>query len=140
VALPALDITLSTGEPREVVGRIESEPPRVVVSRTRPPEVAYDVADAIGGVMIPMGSAGAKISAIVLGAADVYVHAGGQYEWDSAAPVAVAEASGLRAARLNGDPLRYGAPDAWLPDLMVCRPELADAVLAVTMAARRGDY
>ena len=102
--------------------------------------MAYDVTEAIGGVMIPMGSAGAKIAAVVLGAADVYVHAGGQYEWDSAAPVAVAEASGLHAARLNGDPLRYGAPDAWLPDLVVCRPELTDAVLAVTTADRRPYY
>ncbi len=137
VALPALDITLSTGAPRELVARSDGQAPRVVVSRTRPPDVAYEVADAIGGAMIPMGSAGAKIGAVVLGAADVYVHAGGQYEWDSAAPVAVAVASGLHASRLNGDPLRYGAPDAWLPDLVVCRPELADAVLAVTTTGRR---
>jgi 3'(2'), 5'-bisphosphate nucleotidase len=140
VALPAIDITLSTGAPRELAARDESDPPRIVVSRSRPPEVAYDVAEAIDGVMIPMGSAGAKIGAVVLGAADVYVHAGGQYEWDSAAPVAVAVASGLHASRLNGDPMRYGAPDAWLPDLVVCRPELAGAVLAVTMAGRRGYY
>ena len=140
VALPAIDITLSTGAPRELAARAESDPPRVVVSRSRPTEVAYDVSEAIGGVMIPMGSAGAKIGAVVLGAADVYVHAGGQYEWDSAAPVAVAEASGLHASRLNGDPLRYGAPDAWLPDLVVCRPELTDAVLAVTTADRRPYY
>ena len=133
VALPAIDITLSTGAPRELAAR-------AVVSRSRPTEVAYDVSEAIGGVMIPMGSAGAKIGAVVLGAADVYVHAGGQYEWDSAAPVAVAEASGLHASRLNGDPLRYGAPDAWLPDLVVCRPELTDAVLAVTTADRRPYY
>jgi 3'(2'), 5'-bisphosphate nucleotidase len=137
VALPALDITLSTGAPRELAARDGNDPPRIVVSRSRPPAVAYDVAEAIGGVMMPMGSAGAKIGAVVLGAADVYVHAGGQYEWDSAAPVAVAEASGLHASRLNGDPLRYGAPDAWLPDLVVCRPELAEAVLAVTVADRR---
>ena len=137
VALPVLDITLTTGAPRPLAVRAESDPPRVVVSRSRPPDVAYDVVEAIGGAMIPMGSAGAKIGAVVLGAADVYVHAGGQYEWDSAAPVAVAEASGLHASRLNGDPLRYGAPDAWLPDLVVCRPELTDAVLAVTTADRR---
>jgi 3'(2'), 5'-bisphosphate nucleotidase len=94
--------------------------------------VAYDVAQAIDGVMYPMGSAGAKIGAVIMGLADVYVHAGGQYEWDSCAPVAVATACGLHASRLNGDPLRYGARDAWLPDLMVCRPELAEAVLRVT--------
>jgi 3'(2'), 5'-bisphosphate nucleotidase len=132
VALPALDLTISTGAPPPLEHVDPSAPPRLVVSRTRPPDVAYEVADALGAVMIPMGSAGAKIAAVVLGAAELYVHAGGQYEWDSAAPVAVALASGLHASRLNGDPLRYGAPDAWLPDLLVCRPELADAVLAVT--------
>jgi 3'(2'), 5'-bisphosphate nucleotidase len=139
VALPALDLVLSTAAPPALqpFDPTSSEPPRVVVSRTRPPEVAYDVADALGGVMVPMGSAGAKIAAVILGAAEVYVHAGGQYEWDSGAPVAVAEASGLHASRLNGDPLRYGAPDAWLPDLVVCRPELADAVLTVTKAHSR---
>jgi 3'(2'), 5'-bisphosphate nucleotidase len=132
VALPALDIVLSTGHPPALQPLDPAAPPRIVVSRSRPPEVAYDVAEALGGVMIPMGSAGAKIAAVILGAAEVYVHAGGQYEWDSGAPVAVAESCGLHASRLNGDPLRYGARDAWLPDLMVCRPELADAVLAVT--------
>jgi 3'(2'), 5'-bisphosphate nucleotidase len=140
VALPALDLVLSTGAPRPLRPLEEGAPPRVVVSRSRPPEVAYDVTEALGGVMVPMGSAGAKIAAVVLGAAEVYVHAGGQYEWDSAAPVSVAEASGLHASRLNGDPLRYGAPDAWLPDLMVCRPELAEAVLAVSKRDYRPYY
>ena len=132
VALPALDVTLSTAAPPALQPLTDGASPRVVVSRSRPPDVAYDVVEALGGVMIPMGSAGAKIAAVMLGGAEVYVHAGGQYEWDSAAPVAVAQACGLHASRLNGDPLRYGAPDAWLPDLMVCRTELADAVLAVT--------
>jgi 3'(2'), 5'-bisphosphate nucleotidase len=140
VALPALGLTLSTGAPPARIALEEGAPPRMVVSRTRPPEVAYDVAEALGAVMIPMGSAGAKISAVILGAAEIYVHAGGQYEWDSAAPVAVAEACGLHASRLNGEPLRYGAPDAWLPDLVVCRPELAEAVLAVTMRDFRPYY
>jgi 3'(2'), 5'-bisphosphate nucleotidase len=137
VALPALDMVLSTGKPTPLTPLEDGAPPRIVVSRSRPPEVAYDVAEAIGAVMVPMGSAGAKIAAVVLGAAEVYVHAGGQYEWDSGAPVAVALASGLHASRLNGDPLTYGAPDAWLPDLMVCRPEYAEAVLAVTTAQHR---
>jgi len=132
VALPALDVVLSTGQPPVVPSRPDGDPPRVVVSRSRPPEIAYEVTEALGGVMMPMGSAGAKIAAVVLGDADVYVHAGGQYEWDSAAPVAVASASGLHASRLDGQPLRYGAADAWLPDLVVCRPEFAEGVLAVT--------
>ena len=140
VALPALDLVLGTGDPPVLHPLRAGEPPRVVVSRSRPPDVAYDVTESISGVMVPMGSAGAKIAAVILGGAEVYVHAGGQYEWDSCAPVAVAEASGLHASRLNGDPLRYGARDAWLPDLMVCRPELAEAVLAVTKRDYRPYY
>src|SRR5580698_3857779 len=140
VALPAIDVTLTTAAPLELDPFDPATPPRVVVSRSRPPEVAYEVADAIGGVMIPMGSAGAKIGAVIMGLADVYIHAGGQYEWDSCAPVAVAEATGLHTSRLNGDQLRYGAPDAWLPDLMVCRRELADAVLGVTTQDFRPYY
>jgi 3'(2'), 5'-bisphosphate nucleotidase len=140
VALPALDVTLSTAAPPPLAPFDDSEPPKVVVSRTRPPEVAYEVVDALEGVMIPMGSAGAKIGAVIMGLADVYIHAGGQYEWDSCAPVAVAEACGLHASRLNGEPLRYGAPDAWLPDLTVCRVELAEAVLRVTQRDYRPYY
>jgi 3'(2'), 5'-bisphosphate nucleotidase len=136
VALPAMDMVLSTGEPPPLTPPT-GEPPRLVVSRSRPPDVAYDVAEAIGGAMVPMGSAGAKIAAVILGAAEVYVHAGGQYEWDSCAPAAVALACGLHASRLNGDPLRYGDPDAWLPDLVVCRPEYAAAVLDVTTRQSR---
>ncbi len=137
VALPALDLVLGTGEPPVLPPLRTGEPPRVVVSRSRPPDVAYDVTESISGVMVPMGSAGAKIAAVILGAAEVYVHAGGQYEWDSCAPVAVAVASGLHASRLDGEPLRYGDPDAWLPDLVVCRKEYAEAVLAVTTQQRR---
>ena len=137
VALPALDLVLATADPPVLPPFQSGEAPRVVVSRSRPPDVAYDVTEALGGVMIPMGSAGAKIAAVILGAADVYVHAGGQYEWDSCAPVAVATASGLHASRLDGEPLRYGDPDAWLPDLTVCRREYAAAVLEVTSKQRR---
>jgi 3'(2'), 5'-bisphosphate nucleotidase len=136
VALPALDMVLSTGDPPALTPPT-GQPPRLVVSRSRPPEVAYDVAEALGAAMVPMGSAGAKIAAVILGDADVYVHAGGQYEWDSCAPAAVALASGLHASRLDGQPLRYGDPDAWLPDLVVCRPEYASAVLDVTTRQRR---
>lgn len=137
VALPAMDLVLSTAEPPVLPTFPAGERPRVVVSRSRPPDVAYDVTEALGAVMVPMGSAGAKIAAVVLGAAEVYVHAGGQYEWDSCAPVAVATASGLHASRLDGEPLRYGDPDAWLPDLVVCRREYADAVLEVTTRQHR---
>ena len=137
VALPALDLVLSTAGLPSSHRSPRARARAVVVSRSRPPDVAYDVTEALGGVMIPMGSAGAKIAAVILGVADVYVHAGGQYEWDSCAPVAVALASGLHASRLDGDDLRYGDPDAWLPDLVVCRKEYAPAVLEVTTRQRR---
>ncbi|MEX7468944.1 3'(2'),5'-bisphosphate nucleotidase CysQ [Mycobacterium adipatum] len=132
VALPAQGVTLAT----PVVAAPPSAPgaPRVVVSRTRPPAVALAVRDALGGTLVEMGSAGAKVASVVQGISDVYVHAGGQYEWDSAAPVAVARAAGLFTARIDGSPLAYNQSDVSLPDLIVCRPELADAVLAVTMA------
>jgi 3'(2'), 5'-bisphosphate nucleotidase len=130
VALPAQGITLST----PVVGAPPTAPakPRIVVSRTRPPAIALDVCAALDGVLVEMGSAGAKVASVVQGLSDVYVHAGGQYEWDSAAPVAVARAAGLHTSRIDGSPLIYNRRDPRLPDLVVCRPELADAVLAVT--------
>jgi 3'(2'), 5'-bisphosphate nucleotidase len=130
VALPAQNITLAT----PVVPAPPAAPatPRIVVSRTRPPAVALQVRDALGGVLVEMGSAGAKVAAVVQGLADVYVHAGGQYEWDSAAPVAVARAAGLHTSRIDGSPLQYNRPDPLLPDVVVCRPEYAEAVLAVT--------
>lgn len=130
VALPAQGQTLATPDvpaPAPVDG-----PPRVIVSRTRPPAIALAVRDALDGTLVEMGSAGAKVCAVVQGRADVYVHAGGQYEWDSAAPVAVARAAGLFTSRIDGSPLVYNQENLSLPDLIVCRPELAEAVLAVT--------
>lgn len=130
VALPAQNTTLAT--PDVAAPRPHDGPPRIVVSRTRPPAVALAVRDALGGTLVEMGSAGAKVASVVQGRSDVYVHAGGQYEWDSAAPVAVARAAGLHTSRIDGSPLIYNAEDPRLPDLIVCRPELAEAVLAVT--------
>lgn len=130
VALPAQNTTLST--PEVAAPRAFDGPPRVVVSRTRPPAVALAVREALDGTLVEMGSAGAKVAAVVRGVADVYVHAGGQYEWDSAAPVAVARAAGLHTSRIDGSPLVYNSADPTLPDLIVCRPELAERVLAVT--------
>ncbi|WP_349271080.1 3'(2'),5'-bisphosphate nucleotidase CysQ [Mycolicibacterium parafortuitum] len=130
VALPAQGITLAT--PTVVAPPPAPQAPRVVVSRTRPPAVALEVKDALNGTLVEMGSAGAKVASVVQGLSDVYVHAGGQYEWDSAAPVAVARAAGLHTSRIDGSPLVYNQRDSKLPDLIVCRPELAEAVLAVT--------
>jgi 3'(2'), 5'-bisphosphate nucleotidase len=130
VTLPAQGVTFATPD----VSPPPAAPvrPRIVVSRTRPPTIALAVRDALDGTLVEMGSAGAKVAAVVQGRADVYVHAGGQYEWDSAAPVAVARAAGLHTSRIDGSPLRYNQADVLLPDLVVCRPELAEAVLAVT--------
>jgi len=130
VALPAQGVTLATPDPAPPPAH--SGEPRIVVSRTRPPAVALQVRDQLNGTLVEMGSAGAKVAAVIQGLADVYVHAGGQYEWDSAAPVAVARAAGLHTSRVDGSPLEYNRADPLLPDLVVCRPEYADAVLAVT--------
>jgi 3'(2'), 5'-bisphosphate nucleotidase len=129
VALPALGRTLSSGSPPAAPPPWDG-PPRLVVSRTRPPVEAGRVAERLGCALVEMGSAGAKAMAVVRGEADLYVHAGGQYEWDSAAPVAVALAAGLHATRIDGSPLRYNQAPPYLPDLVICRPDLAEAVIA----------
>jgi len=128
VALPGRGITLST--PHVVAPQVNPGRPRMVVSRTRPPAQTQTVATALDAELVPLGSAGAKVSAVVLGEADVYVHGGGQYEWDSAAPVALARAAGLHTSRLDGSELIYNQADPFLPDLVVCREDLREAVLA----------
>ena len=111
-------------------------PVRIAVSRTRPPAEADAVASALGGELVPMGSAGYKVLAVVRGEVDAYVHSGGMYQWDSAAPVAVARAAGLATSRIDGSPLVYNAAELSLPDLVVCRPELAEPILAAVRAGR----
>jgi 3'(2'), 5'-bisphosphate nucleotidase len=129
VALPGLGITLSTAEPSPTPPA-PSARPRVVVSRTRPPAEAQAVAVALGAELVEMGSAGAKAMAVVRGEVDVYVHGGGQYEWDNCAPVAVATAAGLHTSRIDGTELVYNNADPYLPDLVICAPSLASATLA----------
>jgi 3'(2'), 5'-bisphosphate nucleotidase len=128
VALPGQDRVLSTANPPPPPaagpGRI-----RLLVSRTRPPAVAEYLAEVLDAELVPLGSAGAKAMAVVTGDADVYAHSGGQYEWDSAAPVGVATAAGCHCSRIDGSPLIYNQPDPYLPDLIVCRADLAAAVL-----------
>jgi 3'(2'), 5'-bisphosphate nucleotidase len=131
VALPARDLTLNAS-PAATLAAAHDGPPRIIVSRTRPPAIAETLAEQLGGELVPLGSAGAKAMAVVLGDADIYAHSGGQYEWDSAAPVGVAAAAGLHVSRLDGAQLLYNRREPWLPDLLICRPELRDAVLAVT--------
>lgn len=128
VALPGLDLVLRSDRPQRLPPA--NHPLRMLVSRTRPAREAVTVAEKLGADLLEMGSAGAKAMAVVRGEADIYVHSGGQYEWDSAAPVAVAQAHGLFCSRLDGSPLVYNRRDVYLPDLIVCRPELAGAVRA----------
>lgn len=136
VALPALAITLSTSdEPRRPPARVGGGP-RLVLSRSRAPEFAGRLASALDARVVRMGSAGAKAAAVIRGEADVYVHGGGQYEWDSAAPVAVARRFGLHTSRVDGSPLRYNQPDPYLPDLLVCHADLAPAVLNAIATVR----
>lgn len=129
VALPGLGVTLDTADAPTLPGP-RSEPPRMIVSRSRPPAAALHVAQALGASLVEMGSAGAKTMAVVRGDCEIYVHSGGQYEWDSCAPVAVAAAAGCHVSRIDGRPLRYNQPDVYLPDLLVCRPELAERALS----------
>lgn len=102
----------------------------MVISRNNPPAGATEVADALGLTVRPMGSAGAKMLSVLLGDADVYLHAGGQHEWDQAAPVGVALAAGLHASRIDGTPIRFNKPDTYSPDILVCRPDMTEEVLA----------
>jgi 3'(2'), 5'-bisphosphate nucleotidase len=129
VAQPALGETFDTGTPVEVPPRTSGRP-RIAVSRTRPPAFVQALAEEIDAELVPMGSAGVKVMSVVRDVADAYVHAGGQYQWDNAAPVVVARASGLHCSRVDGSPLVYNEDDTSLPDLVVCRPELAEQILA----------
>ncbi|MEI9928073.1 MAG: 3'(2'),5'-bisphosphate nucleotidase CysQ [Sphingomonas sp.] len=116
-----------------------NHPPRMVVSRTRPAAECSAVAEALGAELVPMGSAGAKAMAVVRGLADIYLHSGGQHQWDNCAPVAVARATGLHASRLDGSPLVYNCEATWIPDLLICRAELAERVLALAAECATGD-
>ncbi len=138
VALPGLPLTLCSGLPQII------PPPahklRMLVSRTRPAKEAVAMAEALDAELVPMGSAGAKAMAVVRGEADIYLHTGGQYEWDNCAPAAVALAAGLHASRIDGSPLRYNNADTYLPDLLIARKDHAAQVLALlkTMAPAAG--
>ena len=127
VALPGLGVTLRTDQPPVLPPAAAA--PRMVISRTRPAKEALAVAEAIDARLVPMGSAGAKAMAIVRGEAEIYLHTGGQYEWDSCAPAAVAMACGLHVSRIDGTALVYNQRDVYMPDLLICRPEWAERVL-----------
>ena len=133
VAQPAVGATFSTADP-PTVPPWRGGKPRIAVSRTRPPAFVAALAAELSAELVPMGSAGAKVISVVRDVSDAYVHAGGQYEWDSAAPVAVARSAGLHTSRADGQPLAYNRPDPTLPDLLVCRPELAGDITAFVQA------
>jgi 3'(2'), 5'-bisphosphate nucleotidase len=128
VALPGQDggVVLRSDKVGDL--RTHEGSPRLVVSRTRPAAEALSVAERLGGELVPMGSAGAKAMAVVQGEAEIYLHSGGQYEWDSCAPVAVASAYGLHCSRIDGAPLVYNQQDTYMPDLLICRKEWTEAV------------
>ena len=129
VALPGLGVVLRSDRPLPLPPA--AAVPRMLVSRTRPAREALAVAAALGAELVPMGSAGAKAMAVVRGEAEIYLHTGGQYEWDNCAPAAVAKAAGLHVSRADGSPLLYNQPDTYLPDLLICRPEWAERVLGL---------
>lgn len=139
VALPGLDggVVLRSDQPQPLAPMADR--PRFLVSRTRPAAEAQAVAAALGGELVQMGSAGAKAMAVVRGEAEVYLHSGGQYEWDSCAPVAVAAAHGLHCSRIDGSPLLYNQPDTYMPDLLICRRDWAASVLAEVARLAAGD-
>jgi 3'(2'), 5'-bisphosphate nucleotidase len=160
VALPAQGKTLSTAEPPGAVAGSPAGPAgsrpgaqaaqggatalpgnlRFVVSRTRPPAIAASLADQAGAVLLPLGSAGAKAAMVICGDADAYIHSGGQYEWDSAAPVAVARAAGLHASRIDGAKLAYNQEHPWMPDILICLAPLAGPLLeAIALAGGVGE-
>ncbi len=133
VALPGLDLILNSQDPLPLPATPDRL--RMLVSRTRPAAEAVAVAEALGAELVPMGSAGAKAMAVVRGEADIYLHSGGQYEWDNCAPAAVAQAAGLHCSRIDGSALTYNHENPWLPDLLICPVELADTVLRLVRDA-----
>jgi 3'(2'), 5'-bisphosphate nucleotidase len=148
VALPAQDTVLSTaapltwgqtgaaGEPSAKARVDAGQPLRLLVSRTRPPDFMTGLAASVGGELVPMGSAGAKAAAVIEGQAEAYIHSGGQYEWDSAAPVVVARAAGLHTSRIDGSDLRYNQANPSVPDILICPIELAATLLGAINRSR----
>ncbi len=130
VALPAQDRVLSTAEPPPPLAAGEAPAKiRIVMSRSRPPQFVRNISGLIDAELVPLGSAGAKVAAVINGEVDAYVHGGGFYEWDTAAPVAVARAAGLHASRIDGSDLAYNQADLLMPDILVCRPAVAGVLL-----------
>ncbi|MDO5032695.1 3'(2'),5'-bisphosphate nucleotidase CysQ [Corynebacterium sp.] len=139
VGMPDLGVTFKSSEARAVAGPLSK---KIVVSRNRPPQVANYVGEKLGSEVIGLGSAGAKAMHVLLGNYDAYIHSGGQYEWDQAAPVGVSQAAGLHCSRLDGSPITFNHEDTFIPDLLICRPEIADEILehVAVYAEENGGY
>ena len=139
VGLPDKGVTFKSSDVRAVTGPLSK---KFVISRNRPPKVASYIAEKMGYETVGVGSAGAKAMHVLLGDYDGYIHAGGQYEWDQAAPVGVAQASGLHCCRLDGSEIRFNNEDTFIPDILICRPELKDEILehAQAFAAEHGGF
>ena len=137
VGLPDKGVTFKSSDVRAVTGPLSK---KFVISRNRPPKVASYIAEKMGYETVGVGSAGAKAMHVLLGDFDGYIHAGGQYEWDQAAPVGVAQAAGLHCCRLDGSEIRFNNEDTFIPDILICRPELKDEILehAQAFAAEHG--
>jgi 3'(2'), 5'-bisphosphate nucleotidase len=129
VALPAQGLVLSTSSATDLADQVAQRPLRMVVSRSRASQLVKDVAALINADLVPCGSVGAKVATVITGENDVYLHSGGFYEWDTAAPVAVARRNGFHASRVDGSPVAYNQKDPLLPDILICRPAIADLLL-----------
>ena len=138
VALPAQGRVLATPDPGVRPGP-GHEPLRLVVSQSRASQLVKDVAARIGAQLVPCGSAGAKVATVVSGETDAYLHSGGFYEWDTAAPVAVAVAAGFHVSRIDGSAVAYNRDDPLLPDILVCRPAIAGLVLDAIREVTHGN-
>jgi 3'(2'), 5'-bisphosphate nucleotidase len=138
VALPAQGRVLATPAPGFTPGD-GHQPLRLVVSQSRAPQLVKDVAALIGAELVPCGSAGAKVATVVTGETDAYVHAGGFYEWDTAAPAAVAAAAGFHVSRIDGSPVAYNCHDPLMPDILVCRPAIAGQLLEAIREVTHGN-
>jgi 3'(2'), 5'-bisphosphate nucleotidase len=139
VALPGQGVTLSTAGELPKPPDSAAAPIRIVVSRSRPPAFVTEVAAKLGADLVPLGSAGAKVSAVMFGEVDAYVHGGGFYEWDTAAPAAVARAAGFHVSRIDGSPVGYNSADPMMADILVCPPILAGAILEAIREVAHAD-
>jgi len=137
VALPARGEVYRTDTVTPPPPRAEGGPIRITASSNRPPAVLWRIREQLDIQLVRIGSAGAKAMAVVRGDVDAYLHAGGQWEWDSAAPAGVLWAAGMHATRLDGSPLIYNRRDPYLPDLLMCRPEVAGILQEAIWAAYR---